>query len=569
MKRIKPFPLVKTVSFSGKWIFVKEGNINNIHILKKIYELKRKGETHSFYKISRLEIEKIELDNVLVVLKSSKKHLKRKITFTYFYSIQDKRWRDKVLPPGVLFASNSISKEWDLDYLEVPKEHDYEKFISKIESELLGISIYDDFFEDYILFLKKLRKSYDGIVSVGGPLATLSPIHVIAHMEGINHLFRGEAEGFLNEHLEFILNLKNGEFDKSIYDSLVGFFYTDERVFILKDIQIENRREKIFLNQFRKTPLKYIKNGIEVNLLRGCYRACTFCSHVHGKRLRKTSLRSFKKFLVGYLEKVKDNEIESNKSLTLNLTDDDILNLKDYFFEVSDILKSHGLKIYGIQTSIDSLSKLTDDDYKKISELEIFSGEPLFWIGTDAFTRSRIKRLGKGNPKSYPIRDVVEKCEKYRIKNYHYWIVFDSESSWEEFFEEFFMVWRFYKEYEYFGLITTSIYLIPYPYTPSYIKAYKKGEEIVVRDVLKGEFSLFNYPLVCRESPKDEELEILLDPEKSIKNYMLLQRKRFRELFQEIYYRFKKSNYFMSFDKTKKEELINWIEEEARSLLFE
>ncbi len=569
MKKIRPFPLIKTANFSGEWVFLKESNVNNSYVLKKTYELKEKGETHGFYKIDELEIEKVDFCEVLAVLKSNRDYLKKKITFTYFYSIQDKRWREKILPPGVLFASNSLSKEWDVDYIEIPKEADYEKIFSKIESDFLGISIFDDFFEDYIMFLRKLRNSYNGVITVGGPLATLSPIHVIAHIEGINHLFRGEAEGFLNEHLEFILALKRGEFDRSIYDNLKGFFYSDDRVFILKDIQIENRKDTIFLNEFRKMPLDYIENGIEVNLLRGCHRACTFCSHVHGKRLRKTSVKSFKRFLAGYLKQIKESKVETDKSLTLNLTDDDILNLKDYFFEVSDILKNYGLKIYGIQTSIDSLNKLTDDDYKRISGLEIFSGEPLFWIGTDAFTKSRIKRLGKGNPKNYSIKYVVEKCEKYKIRNYHYWIVFDSESNWKEFLEEFFLIWRLYKEYEYFDLIATSIYLIPYPYTPSYVRSYKKGKEVVVRDILKGDFPIFDYPLVSGELPKDKELGNLLFPEKSMKNYMLLQRKRFRELFQEIYYRFKNSKYFMNLDESEKEKLIAWIEEEAGSLIFE
>ncbi len=567
MKKITAFEIESKRDYSGFWIFVKSGEKQrNAYYLRRVKKLRENGINGGIFFPDGKKVSELGLK-----IGERKKVFKKKITFSYFTSLWDKRWGTIENNPSVFYAAGVLSSEWVVRAENILIET-IGKEMKSSEDDFWGFTLYDDIAIEARNFITNIRTKYEGVILVGGPMATLAPLHVISHFDGVNYILIGEAEGVLEKHLNFIfeINRKNLTVSEIInrVENLYGFFYEDERIFILKNIEVVNRNNSIKV-KFPDNLLKDdFKNGLEVNFTRGCYRNCVFCSHVHGKKFRKMEIENAKKFLRQYKKRI--SKIDKERRIVINIIDDDILMDKKYFFNIAFILKSEGIKIYGIQTSIDSVLNLEDDYIKRILDMEIFFYEPIFWIGTDAFLPHRIRRLGKGRPKNYNIESVIRKLERNRVKNFHYWIVLDSESNWVEFIEELLLVWEFYNKYEYFDLITTSIFLIPYPYTASYTKNYKKRKKIIVKDILTVEgYDEFDYPIVFSEETEDVKLSFILNPVKNLKNCNLLKERKFKKLFNEIYQAFKNSSYFFSLSSRDKRKIITKIEKKVSKLIFD
>ncbi len=73
-------------------------------------------------------------------------------------------------------------------------------------------------------------------------------------------------------------------------------------------------------------------NRITTVLSRGCPKRCRFCSQflVHGRVLRKASMEAVKKMILSWPETVQE----------VNIEDDNLLLISDYFFEVLDLIRA-------------------------------------------------------------------------------------------------------------------------------------------------------------------------------------------------------------------------------------
>ena len=91
---------------------------------------------------------------------------------------------------------------------------------------------------------------------------------------------------------------------------------------------------------------------------------------------------------------------------------------------------------------------------------------PLIWIGTDVFLKKRGKRLGKKIIDKALFIQLIERFERDRIRNFHYWISSDYLSSWEEFVEEFIFIYELKKRFKMFSILAHAPFLIPYSTTP-------------------------------------------------------------------------------------------------------
>lgn len=500
---------------------------------------------------------------------------KPSITFSFFSSIFDSRWKDMPYPSSILYLGSKTLKSkiptklsiLDLEISSIPQNN----------NKIWGFTLFDDLIPKALNYLKELRKTYKGIIGIGGPFPTLSPIPAIAHFDFINFLYRGEAEEKISKLLRFIVNIDKNTllsiFNKA--SEFEGFFYNDDNYFILSNIERTNRLANINSIEidFSLIEKGMLKRGLELNLSRGCPRSCIFCSHVHGRNFRIISPQRLDLLLKKHKKTIEKEKIKEPSAFFININDDDILLADKKIKEIINTIKKNNYKIYGFQTSLSSFveknGEIKESLIKIIGDKSLYVSSPLLWLGTDAFSEKRRKRLGKQKLSSKNFKEIVKLFEENGVLNYHYWIILDRDSTWDEFFEEFFILWELVKEFKLFEILPTSSYLIPYPYTPSYLKVKKKNfKGLVLRGILKSEINnKYNYPLIKIERPEDETLTGAFNPEKNYKIIENIKNRNFLSAFQELYFLFKKSNYYNSLNEQSRREKILKLEDSVSMLL--
>ncbi len=495
------------------------------------------------------------------------------ILLIFPYSLKDKRWLGMGVPPSLLFLSNSL------------KSYHHSVKIKKIaiESEIIpeeienfswvGIPLYDDLFASVRKLIRTIKGKFKGKIAVGGPMATLSPIAVSAHLPEANLIVRGEAEETFPKILSLlhdpILNLEE-------LFKIKGFLYRDESILIssyFSEIPLPDLR---FSNMdIDSIPDKELEKGLEINTSRGCPRSCIYCSHVHGRAVREIPYENIRKWLIEFKRRLQLKGIKNTEDFAVNINDDDILLNKERAIKIIKTINELGFKIWGVQTSLENIAEERDIlDFLSIKDF-YFYNKPLLWLGTDSFLLERRKRLGRKALDKKIIEELIQLMEEKKIKNFHYLILSDHKTDWEEFIDEIIFICELQKKYSFFEIIPTSKFLIPYPYTPSF-KIIPK-ERIEKETLSIDDYPQFNYPLVKFAKPKNENIYALLNLSNSFKfpiqnsNFVQsLSSRNFREVFNTLY-SFLKINIYNENNeeriKTLKELLEN-LEDKAEDFIF-
>ncbi len=398
------------------------------------------------------------------------------------------RWEGIVAPPSVLFLSAGLKEkgfEVDFSFLEVqsltlspPRKLSHYFAI--------GITLFDDFFLQEAEFAERIPEG--PLVALGGITPTMAPLEVFYLFPKANIIFPGEGDRAFGE---VLASLKEGKIPRGPWGIRLGGKEKPPQ-----PIPIRESLSRVFPD------LSLAEQELEIVLTRGCPRSCIFCTHAHGRLQRRTPLSSVRNWM---------REFRKKGGERVNLADDDILLDPDYAKEVFRIIGEEGLKIWGVQTSMDSLRLPGAIEALRKAP---FVAEPILWIGTDAFLDRRAKRLAKRS-RQRDIMWTIEKLEDEGIKNYHYWILTDCLSELEEFVEEFSLVGKLIMNFPGFHLLPNAPFLIPYPYTPAFKRALRLcPERVVYRRILRR--AGIKYPLVLLEKPADEVLFHFLNPERTL-----------------------------------------------------
>lgn len=391
-------------------------------------------------------------------------------------------------PPSVLFLSAGLKEkgfEVDFSFLEVqsltlspPRE------LSSYFA--IGITLFDDFFLQEAEFVRRIPPG--PLVLLGGITPTMAPVEVFYLFPKANVVFPGEGDKAFGK---VLASLRDGKIPRGPWGVRLRGKEKPPQ-----PLPIREELSHVFPD------LSLSGEELEIVLTRGCPRSCIFCTHPHGRHQRRTPLSSVRQWM---------REFRKKGGERVNLADDDILLDPEYAREVFRIIKEEGLRIWGIQTSMDSLRSLKA--MEALREAPFVAG-PVLWIGTDAFLDRRAKRLAKRSRQEDILR-AVERFEEEGIKNYHYWILTDCQSTLEEFAEEFSFVGRLLLKYKNFHLLPNAPFLIPYPYTPAFKRALRLcPERVVYRKILQRRG--IKYPLVLLERPADEVLFHFLNPERTL-----------------------------------------------------
>jgi hypothetical protein len=443
----------------------------------------------------------------------------KKILLIYPVLPTDKRWVSIDLPTASLYLASALTSQ----YFRVTIKKVVFPFIRMDENiqkyDVIGITLYEDLFTEIKEFLIHLRNQFQGLIAAGGPMVTLNPFQTAYHLPQINLLIRGEAELVFPELLKAI--------QKNNLSQLLkwkGFVFHDSGRLLVSEYSEVNypgdlTKLKINLEFLRKN---HLTNGLELNVTRGCYRRCFFCSKVQGNILRKIPLDKIEFVLNKHSEKIQKSAINSPGAKTINLNDDDILQDHEYARKLFNLIKKNKYKLWGIQTSINSFfvknRQINREVLRVVSDPDLFvDRKPVIWLGTDAFVKKRGEKIGKMIPGAELLIELITEFEKREISNYHYWISSDQGSNWGEFLEEVLFLFELLSWFKTFAVLAHSPFLVPYSATPLYsalIKNPAHQDQIKYKNILKSSLDIFEFPLVDRLETRFPNLNRLLKNEK-------------------------------------------------------
>jgi hypothetical protein len=436
--------------------------------------------------------------------------------------LSDKRWETIHLTSASLFIGSALRNAgYDVtaDKQILPAASVDARVRSR---DLLGLTLFEDLFFQVRDFLAGLRGNYNGLVAVGGPMVTLTPLQTACHLPGIHLLVRGEAEFVLPG----LLDAVNAN-DLEAMLQFDGFLFHLPGIIIISNFDKINRPGdfKDFRFNLDFLEKKHMEQGLEINVSRGCKRGCVFCSAVQGRKLRKLPVEHFENLLEQFAAKVKASDIQAPRDRfcrTVNINDDDILQDRQYARQIFQVIKKRGFRLWGVQTSINSLfhssGEVDMDAMAVIDDRALYMDDnPLVWCGTDAFLAGRGKRLGKTIPAENRVVELVQEFEKRGIRNYHYWISSDWRTDWREFVQEFRFIYRLWEGFDHFGLIAHSPFLVPYSSTPVYRllnRSDELREQVKYRGILEAGERALVFPLAERVETPYRHLNRLLSNEK-------------------------------------------------------
>ena len=493
--------------------------------------------------------------------------------FSTFYSPQDTRWESLPVPPAPLILAGECRREGLESSLSLlPLEGALPR---PPEAEVWGFTLYDDFLPSILPRLKSIRASYPGLLGAGGPLPSLAPLATAVHLPQLNFLYRGEGEGRIGPLLKEMVRWRTLSAEALLERSLSweGLLFRDKGLFLLASLDKVNLAENLDAPlDFSLLDDRALALGLELNLSRGCIGRCRFCSHVHGRRIRSTSPEALERLLEDHRNELELRKISpTRQALSVNINDDDLPASPKVALPLLKTLSKKGYRVHGLQTSLGALSTgrgtLRRDLFEALSNPGFFLGSPLFWIGTDAFLPRREERLGKRPvPKAF-FEELGEMAEDLGVDHYHYWIILDGDSTWDEFWQEFFLLWELSTRFPRFHLLPTSPYLIPYPYTEAYRNRISLPEpRIRLKALLETTPPLLSYPVVEREEPADSLLSLAVDPQRSEALLAALKNQEFFQAFREFFSLWSRSDEYLSGEEGERRGKRFALEERVSSL---
>ncbi len=448
----------------------------------------------------------------------------RKIALLNVQNERDARWKRMGLPAASQLIMGALEEAGhQVGCFSILSDHPMLGVVDQYDCVAIGV--YEDLFLETRRIIDEVSEKWGLPVILGGPMVTIAPETVAAHCPRASVLLKGEVEvSFPDLLAAFPLNDVELTLSGLIkLSSIPGLFAHGNNWWVAgkfnhQPVVSDFSAIRLSSKHFTEND---VRSGIEYSTSRGCPRSCMFCSHVHGRTLRKYPLKVISRHLAevraAFREQLNWDSFDVT-GYSININDDDLLLDPRRTMEIMTICKESGFRIWGIQTSVESLGPDGSRRwfFDQLQKIDVFmESTPLLWIGTDAFISDRLDRLGKkGTPQK--IHNICEDIRKYGFRGYHYWIMTDADSDWPEFFKELIAIRNLSESFdESFHILPNAATLIPYPSTDIYRKRIteKKFNRIILKKLLHiDDYPEFDYPLVGHERPGSNFLYALVEP---------------------------------------------------------
>lgn len=428
----------------------------------------------------------------------------------------DPRWRTMGLPAGQMLLASALNSDGFQASpmpLVIPGEISPAGALS---SDMAGITLFEDLLPLLGPFWADFRVSYKGIMAIGGPFPTLAPDAAAFHLPQADLIVRGEAELALPAILR-ALNIG----DEKAFFAHAGVLWRRPGMITMAGFDLVDRPERLETAPVSLDFLQkgHLEHGLEMNFSRGCRRGCVFCCRAQGTRFRKLPLEKADELLAAYERKAAELGM-SAEAATININDDDILQDPEYAAGIFTLLKRRGMHMFGVQTSTASLARADGTPNQQVLDMvadrELYVGDnPLLWLGTDAFLPLRAARLGKKLPPPEKFRELLDELERRRIRQYHYWISSDGDTTWGEFVEELGLIFSFFRELPGFGLLAHAPFVVPYPASTLFRRIGPSDPRLKIKLDLDAPDDRFAYRVIERLETSWPQLNALLRNDKA------------------------------------------------------
>ncbi len=448
---------------------------------------------------------------------------------------RDNRWRSMGIPPAPMILF-SLARRHGIEADLVPVDLHAQNPLPIGKPDMIAVSLLEDLFPAVRSLLGSIRLQFDGPIIVGGPMATLAPEIVATHLPEADVVLRGDAEAVFIDALDQIIRSGAIEANEGttwpagcVVRALNGWWTEHlDRIPLTRDPGSSPI-------DFSGVTAEFARSGLEFSTSRGCPHRCVFCSHVHGRKIRRMPIDRIKAQLEDYREHLGHLNRQSSlppDAWTVNLNDDDLLADPSRAESIMKVLRDVGLKVWGIQTSLRALQ--SGEQRKRILGAvgipDLYpGGRPLLWIGTDAFAPDRLKRLQKITH-SVDLEAICGDLEAAAVSGYHYWIITDADSDWEELFHELLILRSLGTRYSAtFNVLPNAGTLVPYPSSSIFAKRMEQTPgQIVCRMWLEhSRMEEFRYPLVLHERPLSDYLYALVEPDARCPERLMAQPREF------------------------------------------
>ncbi len=143
---------------------------------------------------------------------------------------------------------------------------------------MIGLTLLESCFEHQLILARRIRSMSDALVAVGGPMATMAPLHVAAHMAGPILVVRGGGEAVLPG----LARLLSGGADDEAAEAILGM----GGVLLLgRDLAVAGHLGRVNDPDPDETPMdfsllgpEHLGGGLSLETARGCTNPCVFCT---------------------------------------------------------------------------------------------------------------------------------------------------------------------------------------------------------------------------------------------------------------------------------------------------
>jgi len=420
------------------------------------------------------------------------------------------------------------------------------KALDRDGPRLVCITLLEACVQETALLIKTIKAESKAFVAVGGPMATLTPEHAAAHLEGADFIVRGDAEEALGPLADLCGRLDR---ERPLPDwAAARIMSMDGTLFLEPGALVMGHAGKVnVLSDLDASPFdvsliekRHTVGGFSIETSRGCVHPCTFCTAPSRGRFRARSAPGVMLRLRAYGQRL--GELwgrPPDSSLRIQIPDDDFTCRADRAAEILRAFAGSGFLLSSVQASVrdfferkeqgpvldaglpDALAPGLFQDARRLPALLEAPAagrrergfNSFVKLGVESFSAEELRRLGKGY-RPDQVRQVVEILDVKKIVHDAYFIFSNRRTRINDIVDSLTEIARLKIEHPHtfyvrLPVVPHLVTTYPSPGFRIWLGDRRRGAECDAGDLEIGRwlrlegFPEYDYPVVERDLPGD------------------------------------------------------------------